>query len=121
MEDPTPTPTPSAAETFTVSGGIGANEDFSVPDGDGCATFAPTLADVEEGDQVTIHDGTGSVVATTELEAPEMIGEECVWLFTAEVPAGKDFYQARRGGWSTDVVEEEALAGGEMLVFTNPP
>lgn len=128
---PVETVTPSAAAStaseaseLLMFGGLGASASNTLPTSEGCMAFQGPLLDVDEGAQVTIVDGAGEVVAIAEL-GPAHVSEagECTWLFTTSAPAGRGFYQARMGGWSSDVTPEADATGG-VLTFNladNPP
>lgn len=113
-------PSPTEAATQAVQGAVALPKAWWLAierNGSACMGHSG-YADISAGDQVTIADATGEIVAITELKPSQLLDDEaCVWYFDAAVPTGGKFYTATYDQWTSPVVPEGNFPEGMLTVL----
>lgn len=100
-----------AAAPVMVAGGVHAprfSNLQSVTTGQDCVGYED-YEEIEKGVQVLIEGAASNIVGVAQLGDAQFIepAKECVWEFSAEVPAGEGFYSARIEGFGVSQVVSE--------------
>lgn len=121
------TPSQTPAETIRVAGDVRVELDYIAMGqqklttaGDRCIV-KDGYSDVDGGAAVILMDGSGATVGKTQLSSPILAADEdaeklwdgwCELTFSAEIPAGLDYYRVKVGDRDPlDFTEDEMVAG----------